>query len=412
MKKVFLLLTSAMFGVAAMASDPITVKYDEDDNVTSLSVPYNMYGEGSTSTKPEANDADAISDQWQGYDATLLTAAYADLTGSTKWGAQIGDKFLFSMAGTADFTGTVQFFIVDERAEVGYWAELSESAAEFEVVKGEPFETSFVLKIARNEKEGTALTEPHFIVGLKLGEYYWSSNWETNGISSNDEWTLSFTSFEYAYGAPVDYENPMEFTLKGKADNEADGFKYQAGEKSAVSSTKDKKYVNVELSGTAQNDIDQLMYGLIYTNQAEGVNWFKTADDMAVIKRDIKKGDKVNEKFSVAIEAFPEEKEGGQYNDVFLATSQAKELALYLSGATVKATVSETPTYKIPTAVEEVAAADFAIEGGMVYSAGVITVYDVTGKVVATASQEFNVNTLAPGAYAIVAEEGTIKFVK
>lgn len=412
MKKVFLLLTSAMFGVAAMASDPITVKYDADDNVKSLSIPYNMYGEGSTSTHPEANDADAISDQWQGYDATLLTAAYADVTGSTKWSAQIGDKFLFSMAGTADFTGTVQFFIVDERDVVGYWAELSESAAEFEVVKGEPFETSFVLKIAQNEKEGTALTEPHFVVGLKLGDYYWSSNWETNNITSNDEWTLSFTSFEYAYGAPVDYENPMEFTLKGKADVEADGFKYQAGSKSAVSTTKAKKYVNVELSGKAENNIDQLMYGLIYTNQAEGVNWFKTADDMAVIKRDIKKGDAVSEKFSIAIEAFPEEKDGGQYNDVFLATSQEKELALYLSGVTIKTTVSETPTYKIPTAVDEVAAADFAIEGGMVYSAGQITVYNVAGQVVATASQEFNVNTLAAGAYFIVAEEGTIKFVK
>lgn len=56
--------------------------------------------------------------------------------------------------------------------------------------------------------------------------------------------------------------------------------------------------------------------------------------------------------------------------------------------------------------------ADFAIEGGMVYSAGVITVYNVAGQVVATASQEFNVNILAAGAYFIVAEEGTIKFVK
>ena len=62
--------------------------------------------------------------------------------------------------------------------------------------------------------------------------------------------------------------------------------------------------------------------------------------------------------------------------------------------------------------VEEVAAADFAIEGGMVYSAGQITVYNVAGQVVATASQEFNVNTLVAGVYFIVAEEGTIKFVK
>lgn len=65
------------------------------------------------------------------------------------------------------------------------------------------------------------------------------------------------------------------------------------------------------------------------------------------------------------------------------------------------------------TTVEEVQAADFAIEGGMVYSAGVIKVYNVLGQAVAKSSQEFNVNTLPSGRfYAIVAEEGTIKFVK
>ena len=63
-------------------------------------------------------------------------------------------------------------------------------------------------------------------------------------------------------------------------------------------------------------------------------------------------------------------------------------------------------------AVEEVAASAFAVEGGMVYSAGEIVVYNVAGKVVATASQSFNVNSLAAGVYFIAAQEGTIKFVK
>lgn len=65
-----------------------------------------------------------------------------------------------------------------------------------------------------------------------------------------------------------------------------------------------------------------------------------------------------------------------------------------------------------PTAIDEVATSDFAVEGGMVYSAGEIVVYNVAGKVVATASQSFNVNSLAAGVYFISAQEGTIKFVK
>ena len=64
-----------------------------------------------------------------------------------------------------------------------------------------------------------------------------------------------------------------------------------------------------------------------------------------------------------------------------------------------------------PLAISSVKS-DFAVVGGMIYSAGEITVYNVAGQVVATASQAFNVNTLNAGAYFIVAEEGTIKFIK
>ena len=62
-------------------------------------------------------------------------------------------------------------------------------------------------------------------------------------------------------------------------------------------------------------------------------------------------------------------------------------------------------------AVAEVAPA-FAVEGGMVYSAGEIVVYNVAGKEIAKASKSFNVNSLAAGVYFITAKEGTIKFVK
>ena len=64
------------------------------------------------------------------------------------------------------------------------------------------------------------------------------------------------------------------------------------------------------------------------------------------------------------------------------------------------------------TPIEPVAANSFSIENGVVYSAGEITVYNIAGKPVATASQVFDVNSLAAGVYFIVAQEGTIKFVK
>ena len=64
------------------------------------------------------------------------------------------------------------------------------------------------------------------------------------------------------------------------------------------------------------------------------------------------------------------------------------------------------------TAVESVSADAFAVVGGMVYSAGEITVYNVAGKAIASASQSFNVNSLESGVYFITAPEGTIKFVK
>ena len=64
------------------------------------------------------------------------------------------------------------------------------------------------------------------------------------------------------------------------------------------------------------------------------------------------------------------------------------------------------------TPIEPVAANSFSIENGVVYSAGEITVYNIVGKPVATASQVFDVNSLEAGVYFIVAQEGTIKFVK
>ena len=76
---------------------------------------------------------------------------------------------------------------------------------------------------------------------------------------------------------------------------------------------------------------------------------------------------------------------------------------------------SDTKLYADPnpgTGVNDIANNDFAVENGVVTSAGQIVVYNVAGQVVATASQSFEVSSLSKGVYFITAQEGTIKFVK
>ena len=121
--------------------------------------------------------------------------------------------------------------------------------------------------------------------------------------------------------------------------------------------------------------------------------------------------------FNAAVE------EGSVTVDLTQCTGKVKQLYLQ-AGGTGEMTISEIKfTEKSsqggeggeggePTAVESVSADAFAVVGGMVYSAGEITVYNVAGKAIATASQSFNVNSLEAGVYFISAQEGTIKFVK
>lgn len=72
----------------------------------------------------------------------------------------------------------------------------------------------------------------------------------------------------------------------------------------------------------------------------------------------------------------------------------------------------DTIEYVKPYQVEDIKEAPFEIENGMVYSRGIIKVYDIRGRLVAMRPQSFNVNSISSLAcvYIIVAEEGVIKF--
>lgn len=105
----------------------------------------------------------------------------------------------------------------------------------------------------------------------------------------------------------------------------------------------------------------------------------------------------------------------GAVSTIDLTQIEANVKQFYLQmGGTGKATIAsiEFSADPVSTAVEDVTASEFAVVDGMVYSAGEIVVYNVAGKVVATASQVFNVDSLTAGVYFISAQEGTIKFVK
>ena len=94
-----------------------------------------------------------------------------------------------------------------------------------------------------------------------------------------------------------------------------------------------------------------------------------------------------------------------------LASTTLKQLYIQCGG-TGNISISSIAFEETGTAINTVENAAFAIEGGMVASAGEIVIYNVAGQIVATASQNFNVNSLAKGVYFITAQEGIIKFVK
>ncbi len=92
---------------------------------------------------------------------------------------------------------------------------------------------------------------------------------------------------------------------------------------------------------------------------------------------------------------------------------QANVKQLYLQcGGTGDVTLESIEFSNEPIAAVNEVESDFAIQNGMVYSAGEIVVYNAVGQVVDSASQEYNVASLAKGVYFISAQEGTIKFVK
>lgn len=416
MKKVFLFLAAVFGGFAAMAQ----FTYNEATGV--ISVPYNSWGDD------RDVPVDGTSDQWQGGNRNVLGDAVFEVTGED-WGLPaIGETFQVTIKGTANYTGKLKLFLVDQRVDAGYFTKLSDANGEFDVEAGVPFVAVTVLAVTNNsictngggtypvgEEVPGGLTAADLVIGCEPT----ATSGVDESFNSAVNKTITCTEFEVLWEAARDIQNGLPLTSKGVADKPEDGYKYQGQSKAnGVTVGAGAAYVNVQVSGKAEDNITTLMYALVDASvDAQPTSYFSDVAEggFATFASNIKAGSSFSYEFSIPVSSTYVKGATTDYQNVFLAQDPAKALNLYLSGVTVNVTVSDTKLYADPnpgTGVNDVNASAFAVENGVVTSAGQIVVYNVAGQVVATASQSFEVSSLSEGVYFITAQEGTIKFVK
>lgn len=414
MKKVFLLLASALMGVATFAAT-----WELDDTKNEISVDYNSYGTA---------DEFETSIQWQAGNRGALEDAVNDATGSIAWTPEVGQGFSVKITGVANMSGKLQAAIVDERAVADYYTALSASYPEVVVTKGEAFELEGVMFIdnTTTSRLGNEVEGGLSAAGLVLG-FLFDGTSQDDGFNSADPFIISNATLEVVFAEKVDIENPITLTYQKKSPA-SEKYQYQ-------SITKNKKveadkvaagaYANVKFVGTAKADVATLMYVLAdNSQQADGHYFEQTTSEFISFAYNIKAGQKVEETFSYALEKAtdpkPTPKEEGSeemvkvydFVDCILAEAADKTLALYFENASIEVTVSDTKEFgdpkAAPTAVEEVS--NVVFENGVIYSSSIV-VYNQAGQVVATASDEFAINTLKAGIYFAKTAEGAISFV-
>ncbi len=390
MKKVFLLLTSALMGVASFAGP-----WEYADNT--LTIPYNSYG---------TKDADGSSVQYQGGVSSILDEAVFDATEETGWTPAKGEVFMVTVSGTPDYTGKFQLALIDEQEAVDYWGAWSEMVT-VDVTEGVPFEYTAVLSIANTTQ--TDASKPSFGEDLTVADLVIAAEMVGVTYAESDQApvrTISNCKFEVNYQPAMDVEG-LFLTYQGPADNAEDGYKFQSSTNSAVSAAKAGQYVNVSFTGKALNEVSQVMFTLIDGSEAAG--WYKPLCEMTTFKANIAEGSNVSVNFSMALTDDPSE--APAFKEIFLAQSPKSGVYVIFQDAKVVVDVTDAPKYGEPTvAVEEVS--NVTIENGVVYSAGQIVVYNVAGQVVATASQELSIDSLQAGVYFIATAEGTVKISK
>ena len=443
MKKLFLLLTATAFGFAAMAGDPMTITTTDDG--TTVSLPFNKYANGSDpdhTNTPDVKD-DAIAYSWQGGNAAIIKQSVqtyygTDIAGFTTWQFAKQQVYKLTVKGTCTASGKFKVGIVDQTEAVGWFFKnssfgdmtVTQDGEETDFIEsGKEFEGNVVLTITAlgtEEFPDKAKTNtPELVFAYELAdtiaatEYNDGENPNYDASNAKDvDFAFSVFKFEYLGDLSI-YENPYALNNKGKADNEADGYKYQEQfdltktQVAAKPTTSD--FFNFNLAGTASQDVSSLIIALwdASSDAEKAYSASLCAEDVAkmtTIKANIEAGKDFTVQGSLPVLRNAQGTEG-KYQVVFLAQSQYNGNQIILDFKTAEFTDGEDKGYGVPkVAVEEIAAAD-AIVNGVIYSEGAIVIYNQAGQKVAAASQEFAIASLGAGVYFAKTAEGSFSFV-
>lgn len=191
---------------------------DDAQYVKVFSLPYNVYG--------ERVDDDNISDQWSTknsveYNLELTNAVFEE-TGNTSWSPSVGEKFVVTMSGAANFSGTMKVRIVDTREAVSYWGELTSSNIEETTVsEGEDFSIEKVLTIIKDTKNGVSLTSPQLYI-----ECFPTLTSTMEGFDNTKVMKLNLTDYSVAYQAAPTFAKVLETDYNEySSDRDGDGEK-------------------------------------------------------------------------------------------------------------------------------------------------------------------------------------------
>ena len=159
-----------------------------NNNNGTISIGYNKYGSDV--------DGDNKSDQFQAGNGNILKDAIYKATGNMNWIPSKGDSFVISLSGSADFSGVIKFFLVDEREEIGGYAALSHSPESFYVNSGEFFHIATVLNVSYTtcqeptnfEHYGEPLTSADLVIAIEPDVTSSYSGWSTSNKIINTEY--------------------------------------------------------------------------------------------------------------------------------------------------------------------------------------------------------------------------------
>ena len=258
---------------------------DDAQYVKVFSLPYNVYG--------ERVDDDNISDQWSTensveYNLELTNAVFEE-TGNTSWSPSVGETFVVSMSGVANFSGTMKIRLVDTRDVVSYWGELTPSnLEEITVSEGEEFTIEEVLTIIKDTKNGESLTSPQLYI-----ECYPTLTSTMEGFDNTKIMKLNLSEYSVTYQPAPTYAKVLEtdyneYSSDRDDDGEKDGWQ-GTFEQEFVAATGASSFTpafgdsfSFKMKGFANFSGEMAFY--MVDDSPEANYWLSFTDDLETIK--------------------------------------------------------------------------------------------------------------------------------